>query len=280
MNDISLLHKVAANYSNDFSVLYIDEFQISDIADAMIIEDLFYNLIQHNITILITSNRHPSDLYKGGIQREKFVKFIDFLKKNSLILSLNHDTDYRLNHNTAQLYYIPNNIENNKKIDHVFSQLSTQPQTNYLEIEQKSKEFAEAEPKLLKYKNRTITIPFYADRIGKFDFKDLCENYLYSADYHLICQHCDIIIIKNIPQLTPEDRNEAKRFVTLIDEIYQKHIILIISCATKIENIYQSGDGKFEFERTISRLKEIESLTYIKQAIKINPIVNKLLLLI
>lgn len=244
-NKEDYLQEIARNLAEDYRLLFIDELQITDIADAMIVGKLFRELFNNNIMIVTTSNRKPDDLYHNGLQRESFLGFIELIKNNLEVIEIKSEKDYRMEkiHSMNSTYF----IRNNKKLDEIFQELIG------------GDKFKE---KILEVKKRKIVCKKTYKHIAYFSFKELCSEALGAEDYKKICDNFNVILLKDLPILKPEDRNEAKRFVTLIDTIYDNKVILIISAETEVNSIYKTGDGSFEFERTISRLIEMQSDSY------------------
>jgi cell division protein ZapE len=245
-----LIQQLVKNLSKDIEFLYLDELQITDITDAMLVGRLFKEMFNQNIFIVCTSNRQPDDLYKDGLQRENFLGFIELIKKELKIISLNYGFDYRQAKIKAikTTFFTPLGDEANRFIKNAINTLIGQ-EALY--------------PTNLTVNSRNIELPTTYKNILISSFHNLCDTALGAADYIEICKNFDILILQNIPVLKPENRNEAKRFVTLIDNLYEGKILLICTSEAKIEEIYPSGDGSFEFERTISRLIEMQSDSYL-----------------
>lgn len=240
---------VARTIAANAHLLCFDEFQVSDITDAMLLGRLFDVLFQEGVTVVATSNRHPSDLYKDGLNRQLFLPSIELLKNNLDILHLDAEKDYRLERLTSTpVYYTPLTEETRQKMDEA-----------WLAIIAGATEAIET----LVVQGRTLTVPRAARGAARFTFNDLCASPLGAADYLALARRYATIFIDDIPKLTPDDRNEAKRFVTLIDALYDQHTKLVCSAAIRAEHLYDHGDGSFEFERTVSRLIEMQSMDYI-----------------
>jgi cell division protein ZapE len=244
------LKYVATELAKQTQLLCIDEFQVSDVADAMILSKLFTVLLDMQVIIFITSNRPPEELYKGGLQREKFLDFVRLVRARMDILELSSPHDYRTRKikNLQSVYLSPLSEENAALLKKIFSDL-----TNNLKP-------AEV---MLEVQGRKLQVQEAVGKIASFTFSELCEKPLGSADYLAICQRFDTIFINGIPILSPEKRNEARRFVTLIDSLYDNHIKLICTAETTPDRLYPKGDGNFEFHRTVSRLIEMQSEQYL-----------------
>lgn len=243
-NVTEAIRPVAEKIISQVNLLCFDEMQITDITDAMIVGRLFDLFLDAGIIIVSTSNRHPDELYKNGLNRALFLPFIKMLKQKLYILNLDSTTDHRqktLASNTC--FFYPLNEQTLKKIDYLWRQLSK----------------GNSSPLVLKNKKREIKIPYHNNGIARVSFDDLCAKPLGPSDYLLVAETFDLLMITNVPKLGPENSNEAKRFVTLIDALYEKKIKIIISSETKPEELYQDGTGSFEFIRTASRLKEMQS---------------------
>jgi cell division protein ZapE len=230
-------------------VLCFDEFHVTDIADAMILGRLFSKLFELGVIVVITSNRHPSDLYQGGLQREQFLFFIKVLLGSAKVLELVAKSDYRLSFQpTTESTYIYPLDERARDI-----------------IEQRHNEltgFSAFKPGVLQVFGRPINLHSVHEKILLTTFEELCVQPLGSADYLEIANHFDVIILAEIPMLSSEKRNEAKRFVTLIDVLYENKIKLVCSAEVPADALYTEGDGAFEFRRTASRLIEMQSASY------------------
>lgn len=235
---------VAKDISDAVRVLAFDEMQITDIADAMIVGRLFEALFDGGTTVVTTSNRLPDDLYKDGLNRQLFLPFIDFLKKRMVVRELASDRDHRQDRLAgAQVFFTPANAEARSQIDTLWEEL-----THGLE-----------ETLTLHVKGREVDLPRYHNGVARASFFDLCGRMLGPADYLKLAESVRVLIIENIPQLSRRNFNEAKRFVTLIDTLYEARVKLIASAAAQPEMLYVEGEGSFEFERTASRLREMQA---------------------
>ena len=235
---------VAADVAASVRLLAFDEMQITDITDAMIVGRLFEALFAAGVVVVTTSNRVPDDLYKEGLNRHLFVPFIDLLKERMVVWELSSPTDYRQNRlEGAPVYFSPINSEARAAIAAVWTDLTGGP----------------AGPLVLHVTGREVEIPAFRNGIARATFYDLCGKPLGAADYLALAEAAKVLILEDIPNLSRSNFNEAKRFVTLIDALYEAKVRLICSAAAVPELLYVEGEGTFEFERTASRLREMQA---------------------
>ena len=238
------LAPVAASVVNSVRVLAFDEMRITDITDAMIVGRLFDMLHEGGVTVVTTSNRPPDDLYKDGLNRQLFLPFIHHIKQRLEVWELASPTDYRQNRlEGSPVYFTPIGPEAREKIRMVWSDLSGGP----------------AEPLTLHVKGREVVLPAFRNGVARASFYDLCGRMLGPGDYLAVADAVKVLVLEDIPRLSRNNFNEAKRFVTLIDALYEAKVRLICSAAAEPEMLYVEGEGIFEFERTASRLREMQN---------------------
>ncbi len=243
---------IAREIADEAWLLCFDEFQVSDIADAMILGRLFEHLFAAGVVVVATSNRHPDDLYKDGLQRQNFLPFIEMFKQRLDVVELTGDTDYRTQalKSLSTMYFTPLGGKADRFITETFAELTNN---------------ADLEPVTLTVQGRKLPVKRCHGDVAIFSFAELCEAELGAADYIEVSCEFGTILLADIPVMKREQRNEAKRFVTLIDELYEHKTKLICTAEASPERLYTKGDGSFEFERTISRLTEMQSEQYLKQ---------------
>ena len=235
---------VAAEVFAKVKVLAFDEMQITDITDAMIVGRLFEALFEAGVVVITTSNRIPDDLYKHGLNREAFLPFIELIKDRMNVWELVGPTDYRQDRlSGSQVYFTPSNSASRAAMDSVWNDLTGGP----------------SEPLILRVKGRDVVLPKFRNGIARVSFFDLCGKHLGPADFLAVADAVKVLLIDDIPCLSRDNFNEAKRFVTLIDALYESRVQLICSAAASPEMLYLEGEGTFEFERTASRLREMQS---------------------
>ena len=235
---------VAADVAHTVRLLAFDEMQITDITDAMIVGRLFEALFSSGVVVVTTSNRHPDELYKNGLNRDLFLPFIALIKDRMVLHELVSPTDYRQDRlGGQQVYFTPVNAEARKAMDAVWNDLAGGP----------------GAPMVLRVKGREVELPAQRNSVARARFHDLCGKPLGPADYLALAETVKVLMIDDVPTLSRNNFNEAKRFVTLIDALYEAKVRLICSAAAKPEMLYLEGEGTFEFERTASRLREMQS---------------------
>ena len=247
---------VAAAIAQDLKVLAFDEMVVNNSADAMIMSRLFTALIeQHCLTIVTTSNRAPGELYKDGLNREHFLPFISLIERELDVIALNGPHDYRLERLAGiDTWHTPLGDAATAQVREVFFRL-----TDF--SPEDSEHVPSAELDL--GGGRMLHVPKSLKGVAVFSFKRLCSEARGAADYLAIAQTYHTVIVVGIPRMGPENRNEAARFVTLIDALYESKVKLFATAAAEPEALYTKGDGAFEFERTVSRLMEMQSAEYL-----------------
>jgi cell division protein ZapE len=235
---------VAADVAASVRLLAFDEMQISDITDAMIVGRLFEALFAAGVVVVTTSNRVPDDLYMNGLNRNLFLPFIALIKDKMVVWELTSPTDYRQDRLTGrQVYFTPINAASRATMNEVWRDLSGGAPT----------------PLMLRVKGRDVELPQFRNGVARARFHDLCGKPLGPGDYLAIADAVRVLMVDDIPTLSRSNFNEAKRFVTLIDALYEARVRLICSAAAKPEMLYLEGEGTFEFERTASRLREMQA---------------------
>ncbi|MDX3900294.1 MAG: cell division protein ZapE [Sphingobium sp.] len=248
---------VVAALADEARLLCFDEMVVNNMADAAIMSRLFTGLLEARVTIVTTSNRAPDDLYKDGLNRQLFLPFIDLIKDRLDVMTLDGPTDYRLDRlGDATLWHSPNGPEATAALSESFFRLTDYPPSDRAHVP------AEDIPV---QGGRTLHVPKSLKGVAVFSFKRLCAEARGAPDYLAIARKYHTVILVGIPVLGPDKRNEAARFVTLIDSLYEYKVKLLASADAQPAALYPQGDGAFEFERTVSRLMEMQSNDYLAQ---------------
>jgi cell division protein ZapE len=246
---------VARALAAEAKLLAFDEMVINNSADAMILSRLFSHLLAGGVTVIATSNRPPRDLYKDGLNRELFLPFIDLIERALDVVPLNGPTDYRLDRlGGMPTWYVPNGPEATRALSEAFFRLTD------FSVEDRAKVPAED---IQVQGGRTLHVPKSLKGVAVFSFKRLCGEARGAADYLAVARRYHSVILVGIPKLGREQRNEAARFVTLVDALYEHKVKLLASADASPAGLYAAGDGAFEFERTVSRLIEMQSRDYL-----------------
>jgi cell division protein ZapE len=246
---------VVESLADEARLLCFVEMVVNNMADAAIMSRLFTGLLEQRVTIVTTSNREPDELYKNGLNRQLFLPFIDLIKAKLDVMTLNGPTDYRRDRlGDAKLWHSPNGPAATEALSKAFFRLTDYP------VEDRAKVPAENIPV---QGGRSLHVPKSLKGVAVFSFKRLCVEARGAPDYLAIARRFHTVILVGIPVLGPENRNEAARFVTLIDALYEYKVKLLASADAEPARLYPEGDGAFEFERTVSRLMEMQSDDYL-----------------
>jgi cell division protein ZapE len=248
------IQPVAETIAEEAWVLCFDEFTVNDIADAMILGRLFAALWAKGVVIVATSNVDPADLYANGLNRALFLPFIAQLQEKMDVLRLDARTDYRLEKlRGAPVYHAPADTQADAALDDVWHKLTGG---------------AEPKPSELQVRTRKVLVPAAAQGVARFRFEDLCSKPLGASDYLMVARDFHTVILDHIPWMNYDRRNEAKRFIILVDILYEHHVKLIASADAEPHLLYEAKDGRevFEFDRTVSRLIEMRSESYLAQS--------------
>ena len=246
---------VAAALAKDVRCLAFDEMVINNSADAMIMGRLFTALIRdHGVTVVTTSNRPPHDLYKDGLNREHFLPFIDLVQDALEVIELNGPTDYRLDRlGEIDSWHSPLGDAATAQVREAFLRLTDYDPDQPGQVPSCELDLGGG---------RVLHVPRALKGVAALSFKRLCGEPRGASDYLALAREFHSVVIVGIPQMGPDNRNEAARFVTLIDALYENRVKLFATAAVEPEDLYRKGDGAFEFERTVSRLKEMQSAQY------------------
>ena len=247
-NEVNVINQFVKNLKSKASLIYFDEFQVTNIVDAMILGKLFDQIYKEGIKIILTSNTKISELYKDGLQRDQFKPFIKIMQDQSIEYELKIDDDYRKsNYNEKQRYYFPLNQETNFKINKFFRTITKGKRRKL---------------KIINVKGRDFRIENFYEGIAKFNFNELCDQNLGAEDYLQITKNCKFIVINQIPQFNDTNANQQQRFITLLDILYEKKIPISVTTNQKIDKFTSSKLLEKPFKRTISRLYELTSVVY------------------
>ena len=244
----NIINKFVNKIKKKYELIYLDEFQITNIVDAMILGNLFKRMFDENIKVLFSSNVKINELYKDGLQRDQFLPFIKVMKNKCYQQKLSIEEDYRKSQkNKNERFLYPLNETTNFKVNKYFRKITKNITIN---------------DKVLTIKGRKFNIKNFYDGMTRFDFKDLCAKNIGAEDYIKIAESCSFIVIENIPNFNNNNSNQQQRFVTLIDILYEKNIPLMITSKSQLNMITSSKNLKDVFKRTISRLYELTSVKY------------------
>ena len=236
------------NLSKKAKLIYFDEFQVTNIVDAMILGKLFKRIFEKKVRVIFSSNTKIKDLYKDGLQRDQFIPFIKVLEKNSYEKELLIEEDYRSEkNNDLERFLFPINQSINFKFNKFFRKITKKKNQTY---------------KIFEVKGRKLEIKNFYERVIKFDFEELCNKNLGSEDYITIASNSDFIFIENLPNFTENNSDQQQRFITLIDIIYEKKVPLMITSHVNLSKMTSSKNLIKPFQRTVSRLYELTSIRY------------------
>ena len=245
-NEENVINQFVKDLKSKTKLIYFDEFQVTNIVDAMILGKLFEQIFKENIKIILTSNTKISELYKDGLQRDQFKPFIKIMEEQSVEFELKIEDDYRKsNENQKQRYFYPLNQETNFKINKFFRTITKDK--NHLS-------------KIINVKGREFKIENFYEGVARFDFDDLCNQNLGAEDYLEIIKNCKFITLDNVPQFNDVNSNQQQRFITLIDVLYDKDIPLAVTAEKNIDQFTSSRLLENPFKRTVSRLYELTSV--------------------
>ena len=244
----NVIDQFVSKIKKKYELIYLDEFQVTNIVDAMILGNLFKKIFAENIKVLFSSNVKINNLYKDGLQRDQFLPFIKIIKDKCYQEKLSINEDYRKSQsNKDKRFFYPLNETTNFKVNKFYRQKTKN-------IENKEK--------ILIIKGRKFIIENYFNGLSRFDFKDLCAKNIGAEDYIKIAETCNFIIIENIPNFNNDNSNQQQRFITLIDILYEKNVPLLISSKSTLNSISSSMSLRDVFKRTISRLHELTSIRF------------------
>jgi len=247
-NSENVINQFVQNLKSKASLIYFDEFQVTNIVDAMILGKLFDQIFKEDIKIMVTSNTKISELYKDGLQRDQFKPFIKIMEDQSIEHELKIEDDYRKsNNNQKQRYFYPLNQEINFKINKFFRTITKDKKQSSMTINVKERDFI---------------IKNYYEGIVRFNFNELCDQNLGAEDYLEIIKNCKFIVIDQIPQFNDTNSNQQQRFITLLDVIYDKNIPIAVTTNQNLDEFTSSRLLEKPFKRTISRLYELTSIEY------------------
>ncbi len=242
---------VADRLSHEAMVICFDEFFVSDIGDAMILAGLMDALFARGVSLVCTSNIAPDGLYKDGLQRARFLPAIALVKQHTEVVNVDGGNDYRLRTlEQAQLYHFPLTEAANSSLEQSYHNLALAAGEHELDLE---------------INGRILRARKHADDVVWFEFKELCDGPRSPSDYIELAREFHAVLVSNVPQFTGDNDDQARRFINLVDEFYDRNVKMIISAAAPIHELYLKGRLTFEFERTQSRLLEMQSHEYLER---------------
>ena len=251
------IEPVAEQIVAEAKLLCFDEMQVTNPADAMILSRLFGKLLEQGVKVVTTSNRPPRDLYQDGLNRDLFLPFITLIERQMLVIEVNGPTDYRLDRlEGVEVWHVPNGPEATADLSRAFFQLTDYPVEDRAKVPVEDIDVGGG---------RTLHVPKSLKGVAVFSFKKLLGEPRGAADYLAIARRFHTVILVGIPIMGPDMRNEAARFVTFIDALYEHKVKLLAAADAEPARLYPSGDGSFEFQRTVSRLEEMQSAEYLAE---------------
>ena len=246
------LRRVADKLAEDVSIICFDEFHVSDITDAMLLSGLFHALFNRGVTLVATSNEPPEKLYWDGLQRERFLPAIELIKQHTHIVNLDTGVDYRLRYlDQAEIYHYPLGADGREKLAESFENIAPEISRTDSSIE---------------IEGREINVKRLASGVVWFDFHQLCDGPRGAADYIEIARQFQTVFIENVPKMDDADNDRVKRFITMVDEYYDRNVKLIVTAEARPEELYAGNRLAKAFERTVSRLVEMQSRDYLGKA--------------
>ncbi len=247
-NEENIINQFVKNLKSKATLIYFDEFQVTNIVDAMILGKLFDQIFKEDIKIILTSNTKISELYKDGLQRDQFIPFTKIMQYQSIEYELKIEDDYRKsNDNQKQRFFFPINQETNFKINKFFRTITKDKKQSSMTVN---------------VKGRKLKIENFYEGIVRFNFNQLCDQNLGAEDYLEIIKNCKFMVIDQVPKFNDANSNQQQRFITLLDLIYDKNISLAVTAAQNLDQFTSSRLLEKPFKRTISRLYELTSKEY------------------
>ncbi len=251
------VEEVADRIASEARLLAFDEMQVNNPADAMILSRLFAKLVERGVKLVTTSNRPPRDLYKDGLNRELFVPFIELIERRMEVVAVDGPRDYRLDRlSGVDAWHVPNGPQATQALSEAFFKLTDHPVEDRARVPSEELDVGGG---------RTLHVPKSLKGVAVFSFKRLCGEPRGAADYLAIAQRFHTVILVGVPVMAKAMRNEAARFVTLVDALYEHRVKLLAAADAEPAGLYPEGDGSFEFARTVSRLEEMRSAEYLAE---------------